>query len=571
MQGWLWRGAAGLTMALTAAACCKDKPPELPAGYQILQGEPDEADPISRNVLLIADNQQHFLYGEPVWIRATLIDKLVGSAIRSPQLDLYAPAVLRWILEEHAERTPVIHLGDALDVSCQAELDAFLVTMRHAKAPWVMAPGNHDGLFFGNVHGGSEWDEACDGGGKRLDKAMFVKRYLRQVLAAPSANDAGMRAFAAAFDGASEGEWAYSGSERVFLSRVAWRIDDQAPWRSFVVQQVSLDFPGAAPVRALLVDTASYSERPILLPTRIRYNAGWTGEIHADQAAKVTAWLQQAQVDGATTMMMGHHPFDDLESASQRRMDDMRRRFGVLLYASAHTHAGGYRPHRDGGGRWLELNVGSTIDWPLELRELQLVSYPTPEGTRQYTSSPLSQIGWMWGEGQTEYPEGPDCHPSWQPTKKDGDFYVDYADVRRNTLSSTETSFLLLDALLHSYRRLLNVVPTDAANTLWPPGASSHDEVMRAVETALAAPTNGAGLAQRRQLLIALEHWDAHRAVPATITVGTDEREGPIVHRDFRLCQAWWASQDDEKGFRQIRSDDWYIVRPPPPSAPTRN
>ena len=44
-------------------------------------------------------------------------------------------------------------------------------------------------------------------------------------------------------------------------------------------------------------------------------------------------------------------------------------------------------------------------------------------------------------------------------------------------------------------------------------------------------------------------HWDA-------------ERDGALAHRDFRLCQAWWASQDDEKGVRQIRNDDWYIVQP---------
>jgi hypothetical protein len=158
-----------LVICSTLLIACSSPAPSLPRSYLLSPSAPQEAKEISRPVWLVADNQIHNLYGEPIpLLRTGLADRLVEWAIRSVQLDFYGEYLLRWFLERRASAEPVhpvIHLGDASDISCTGEFERFLEIMRLAKGGWVMAPGNHDGFFYGDeqadLEGDSDWTDGC--------------------------------------------------------------------------------------------------------------------------------------------------------------------------------------------------------------------------------------------------------------------------------------------------------------------------------------------------------------------------------------------------------------------------
>jgi len=55
-----------LVMCSTMLSACSTPPPSLPRSYLISQSGPQDAKEISRPVWLVADNQIHNLYGEPI-------------------------------------------------------------------------------------------------------------------------------------------------------------------------------------------------------------------------------------------------------------------------------------------------------------------------------------------------------------------------------------------------------------------------------------------------------------------------------------------------------------------------
>jgi hypothetical protein len=105
-------------------------PPSLPAGYLFPQQRPP-SNVISRRVLLVADNQLHNVYSEPVPIlRSGLADRFVRTAIRPVQLDFYGQDFLAWLVQDQGRRTPIVHLGDTCDFSCTGEFHRFWDIMR---------------------------------------------------------------------------------------------------------------------------------------------------------------------------------------------------------------------------------------------------------------------------------------------------------------------------------------------------------------------------------------------------------------------------------------------------------
>jgi hypothetical protein len=137
---------------------------------------------LSREVVLVADNQIQHLYGDPVWLRSGFTNRFVSVAIRAVQLNFFGPHMLRWIVENYGDKRLVIHLGDALNVACSAEWKSFLIAMQGAQRGWLLAPGNHDAFYFGNGDfSRGEWERACntdDGSGRSFLKDRFVEAYL---------------------------------------------------------------------------------------------------------------------------------------------------------------------------------------------------------------------------------------------------------------------------------------------------------------------------------------------------------------------------------------------------------
>jgi hypothetical protein len=534
--------------------CCR--PAELPKGYVIRTGDEAEATPESRPVLLVADNQQHYLYGEPVWVRTAIVDRAVGTAIRAPQLDLFGPDVLAWVLRNHGQKLPVIHLGDGLNVSCVNEYDRFLATMDTAGRDWFMAPGNHDGIYIGSSDERGDWLLACSGGGGPIDQATFVARYLTEALAgrrrgAPSPNDPGLADFARQFD-IRKGAWSYNGNKPALLERVAWHIDKRRPYRSFVVQALDVSIPNVPSadsrrtkppqsVRYVLLDTANYESKPRLLPIPPSVNPGATGDITAQQLGIVAEWIEEWRERDPQTqiVLMGHHPFSALTRRAQRGMDQLRAAGQVLLYVSAHTHHGNYLPHPDDDVGWLELNIGSVVDWPLEFRSLQLIEAPASSKGFLYSNSEL------FGLDADQSNEGaPVCEPTWQPQLGEPDYYVDYG--RHYLGDASVMARIIFDSLLHSYKRMLKYLPSEAGD----------QGTLDRIDAALARGTDAASREHKRLLLMELEAREGQRLLSPALG------DGAKLRQDYRLCQAIWASRDDRAGVRRAHPKDRYIAFP---------
>jgi len=73
----------------------------LPTSYQIGEIQFRSITAASLPVILVADNQLHNLYGNPVPIlRTSLIDEYVPTAIRPVPLDFYGQDFLEWVVKQ---------------------------------------------------------------------------------------------------------------------------------------------------------------------------------------------------------------------------------------------------------------------------------------------------------------------------------------------------------------------------------------------------------------------------------------------------------------------------------------
>ena len=540
------RWGVGLALAVLVVGGwtgCR-RPASLSRDYTLVWQEPELPDPVSVRVAIVADNQTHHVFGDPGWLRTGFADKWVREAIRAVQLDLFGQDLLRWVLTSEVDRLPIIHLGDALDLSCRAEFERFTETMGHARKPWFIAPGNHDGYYLGTGYG-MDWDNVCRRGGGPFDKKDFVQGILKLLT---EQDDPGARALAASPEaGAQEVEWHYEGAERALLRSAAWKIDSEMPWRSYLLQEIDLTAPTSpTPVRAILMDTSQPTEQPLLVTS-----VGTYPSIREDQLRLVRRWIAQANDEGAVTILMGHHPYHYFPDRLRHQLDQVRDNGSVLLYVSGHDHNGEYIVRGEGEATWLELNIGSVLDWPIEYRTLQLSSgqadsEATAGAPRQlYMRTPRATAWRTWVEIGALDPELPVCQPGWRPQLGDPDFYVSYTAFKAPVPDSVITH--LVDVGIESYRRLLTTVKSAPVGNegLWPAGTSDADVL---AETARMLG-NSVSLEKKTEWLQKLDTFDRSR-----------EAANERLHRDFRLCQALWASQDDSLGARVPQADDWFVV-----------
>ena len=533
-------------LALPLVVACA-RPPSLPSSWGIPAQETNGT-ALSLQVVLVADNQLHHLYGDPVWLRSGFTDQLVPVAIRPVQLDVYAPSILRWIVTTYADKRPLIHLGDALDIACTVEFDAFKKIMDQAGRGWVMAPGNHDGYYFGNGHfAWNEWTRACvtaDGHGRPMTKDRFIEAYLK-ALSDQSGGPAGF-GFTSP-ESLDLGGWESASTDAAFLKSVAWRIDRDHPWRSYLVQRLNLTLPAtpaqreeARPqVMVILLDTTQYAFRPRLVPFFWVQNSGLTGELLDDQMQIVEDWLANPE-PGQVTILMGHHPYHALTTRAQRALDRWQRDGVIQLYVSAHTHSAQYYVRHASDRNWLEMNLGSATDWSPEFRTL---SVSTAEGYHgqvafRMTRRPVHQL---W-----EAAQNPGCDPAWEVNSQREDFYISYTKLL--TPDPFKTQAALMNTLLKSYEWLLKFVRSSLRNRVWPDGTGRDDAVLRVIQEAL---PDSVALDQKRAVLHELHRFEVGRQVE-------DEK----LEEQFRLCQAMWASKYDLLGARAPNVDDAYVLVP---------
>ena len=543
----------------------------LPGTFEIPRREP-AWEPASRRLVLVADNQIHNLYGRPVYIyRNAVTDELVTSAIRPVQLDFYGQDLLGWVVDNRGAEASIVHLGDAADASCTDEFEQFVDIMGRSASGWAMAPGNHDGFFYGNESPSPhrpDWEAACANGGTPMTKDMYVRLYLAALYLQDSRYGVLDAARTAAFDPAplvarrdlsalartvaSAGEWpgtVAGDATAPLVRRLAWQVDEDAPWRSFVVQEIDVTHPNqtspaATRVSAILLDTSEYERRPTLVPIPPLFvNAGLSGSVLDDQAAIVRRWMEASP--GRVWIVLGHHPYNSLVSAAQKHLDSFRRDTRLPLYVSAHTHSGEFITHRGAAGTWLELNVGSVLDWSVEYRTLNVYEEVGTNRlgirSRRYTMrDELAEEG------------VPKEEERWEAKPGDEDHYVTYEQLRWMGAARAEAK--LKNILLASHRRLLVNNPTSPPTpdgAFWPRGCrrpcTSDRGVIDEIGDTIAAP----GLSRKVRLLRELRRFENERPV-----------EDQAERSKFRLSQAIWASKYDSVRARKPLVDDSFILFP---------
>jgi len=567
---------------------------------------------ISARIFLLADNQRHELLGDRLDLYRNAFSDQYGSpaAIRPPQLDLFGQD----LLTEALAMTDgfVLHLGDACDISNTGEFGRFAWDMQGAQHGWVMAPGNHDGYIYGNSSRKMdylirEWNNTAESytfdGTTIISRAMQKDRYVSYYLAALILQDAAWsRPLAQKFGPAVRQrfeQWTLLDhdtstfadywpelvglQEEIYLSadthgaddyqmfelpvglvpagephlrRLAWHIDKERVWRSFVLQEVDISSPnqslpaGQNGVSILVLDTSQYEIQPSAkygLPSGIMQDltlgyvdyqvAGMTGGIFDTQVAAAVVFAKSMNEVHQRWMLASHHPFDELGRNAKKRFNRFRDEGGLPVTLSAHTHAGGVRWNFDGAreGDWLEINVGSVLDAPVEFRDLQIHL----AGDRHVISShrqPLEELlreRGLIADELTGYRPGPG----------EPDFYLSYKEGLTDLAS--DTNFLVKRILLAAHLRMFRLFESDHPDqdsTYWPTGPDgieirSHQEVTDTLQAMLARVRKD-DVQELTRFLYELREYDRTRRL-------TDATHAQL--RAYRLSQAIWAGQAEYK------------------------
>lgn len=160
--------------------------------------------------------------------------------------------------------------------------------------------------------------------------------------------------------------------------------DLQRVWKSFVVQSMDLGPSN----RVIIIDTSVCElARGGLHLSKGFYgsNAGSYGCLGDEQLAAIQQLLDQTDNSMGVTFM-GHFPLADIKASDREELRRLMAVRGKWTYVSAHTHhAFAELPRPDG----LELNIGSTTDWPIEAQKMSFAPDGTASGRRPLSLQPL--------------------------------------------------------------------------------------------------------------------------------------------------------------------------------------
>ena len=621
---------------------------EIPADYHVsynlpLQDQATLSDPLqaseltdlSAKIYVISDNQRHELLGGGAnWFRNATSDNLItGVSIRPPQLDLFGQDLMREALA--TTDGFVLHLGDACDVSNTGEFGRFAWDMRAAPNGWAMAPGNHDGFFFGNSSRTKEnlireWDESGESyeinGTSFTSVAMQKDRYVSYYLASLILQEevwSGQLARAVNLGNRFESwsqrtraatdehpisfdeYWAelvalqdeiyiaaeYKDDEtfysfeladddmpldRPHVRRISWLINKEKVWQSFILQEVDISAASAAtgdtnPVSILLIDSSHYSMQPMIeygIPSGIAHYAtlghfdfqvaGKHGNILDSQALAAKRMIGSMQAEGRRWMLASHHPYSDLGRATPPKFNSIRDPGGIPVSLSGHTHAGEIRLNFDEEREdyFLEINVGSILDSPIEFRDLQvhlIGDRLAVSSNRRLVDDLLRERGLL-----------ADQIPGYRPSPGDPDYYLAYTEG--DAFDHDASDFAIDRVLLATYLRMYRLFDTDGpdqSSTYWPTGPDgtalqSHVAIVDSVQNMLATVTlDRAG--DLNQFLYQLQEYDRTRG----LTDASAERL-----RIYRLSQSIWASSTERRvytgGTDAIDPDISFLILPRP-------
>ena len=582
-----WRAFLLALLALLAAGCVvSDKPTRFQPTWEKVDFTAPGWEQ-SRKVLLVADCQLHNLLSKALPDRNLSIEAVAGTAIRPPQLDLFAADVLAFITREATpDVEAILHLGDAIDLACEGEFETFAAVMDAAGKPWLMAPGNHDCFYFGSYDPQDPelWDMACHAAGQALPKDRYIRLYVAALVRQPAFADLaralGLQAAAGESLGTLAGripdrfEWRNTEPAHSLLASIHWQIEASRPWESFVVQEVDLtpDANAVLRVRTLLLDSCQYARRPELLPNGWRsypvaLNCGLTGDMQPEQLRVVRNWIEAGAGRHSFTLMC-HHPFASLAPRARAALGWLWRLPQVGGMVSAHTHAG-FMTYHDLGDTTeeVEINLASTTDWPMEWRTFQACVHPAEK--RAFVRVPRFTLvdelrrrdGYF--EHAWEIPRGAaDDYREYRVGQAANsllfEFYFSHhivppwlrrPSVRANQAAVT-TETKVKDTLLWTYQRLLREFPTDpGAAATWPAECRNDADVLARIDAAATAETS---LDTKIEVLGQLSAFERTRK---TRNPRTGEPLDAARVR-FKLSQAGWSARYESSSGRRLRVED---------------
>jgi hypothetical protein len=499
--------------------------------------------PKSKRIRLIADSQLHEFHGAPTYLQSQEVDERVEVALRPSQQRMFAFDLLRRSMAvDPAAPTPdfVLHLGDAIDVSCSTEWDQFTFAMTASPAPWLLAPGNHDGYFTGNLlppagykswnvfstkYGSQGWQLRCGpvgpvlANGTRLDKPQFLKRYVDALKGTMGVREVHCDSDICLGDATSD-------------VQVRAKVSTAQPWSSYLMQKINI---GATPcardderctqLALILIDTSTYSSQPLF----VRRPAGTFASLSSEQWPVLRTWMSHA-ADPTKFVVAGHHALSNFSREERRELVNLLCDSDALLYVSAHTHVGYWRRWScDSGASLLELNVGSVLDWPSHFRELVVLQSDAGAWAVDAMHSDLGD------PSDTRI-----CDPLWIPASGGG-----RTPEEQQLYKAAGTSLKLgrealnrgLKAELLEYKALVRLFPTDAARV--PDAAKQDQEALQRIDTVLDyldhANLQAQATRERPEILIHwLESFEQSRRVEKQ-----SERER------YKVCLGVWAAKAD--------------------------
>jgi hypothetical protein len=376
-----------LFSALAISGCANQQP------VRILDDVFGQYVPLTLPIFIVGDTQEHESTGFPLHQNDGAVDAYVEVAQRPPEQPLFGRRLLEWAIESHPD-TPMIHLGDVIDMSCLSEHRRMQKIFEKGKQPVIVSAGNHDGLLFGIFNHDIvsayakgedlEWFRGCrpgtgleemkhpDGRGPGLNKRNFIAGYLRR-LSTRQISYAGLSP--PAETGNVTVSWV-NPDPQGFIERIeAYLVDGPEYAQSFILQKIRLPPAPGAPLRTTIVtlDTSQLNTAIGFFNMAAGLSPGDTGLVLEKQAKIFEQVVGKARKAGEVVIFAGHHPWDMLSPGTRARLKPILRSVDhPIVYLSAHTHQGFWAVHRIDGRAMLELNVSSLSDWPLAYR---LVSF----------------------------------------------------------------------------------------------------------------------------------------------------------------------------------------------------
>lgn len=473
---------------------------------------------------------------------------------------------------------------------------------------WVMAPGNHDAYLYGVTGGGwgwvpfnnvgEQWVKACsqewpikNGDVKpewRLTKNALLDKYLERLraqgneksfpndLAIEDVPDTDIPSVYKQPCDDKKGECKLrvlqAKEKQAFAQKVVYvryagaekGFDYGEQHKSFIVQLLNLSAgPVGKQTYAILIDTTDYSQ----VPANIRggllswlgagINAGTTGMISEHQQRIVDALIDDIKRQGADYIIMGHHPIDKdgkrvLDKKSSDWLLKRTSKETSLGYISAHTHSG-YVRRQAGDSPTVreheEINVGSSTDWPIEVRTLE---NEVSEGATTHNI-----VSRLIREGGSQLPQVEECSALYNYSSSDyrydsyhkGDWRLDTSLIEHEKT---------LDTILVTYIRLFENLDVASYITVKELVAEAKEllgtSCLKCDGAKDCIHDSEDCRKEKRKLAMRMEQVDECLQGATNWTCGLKKSDGqdvcpselkkyPKRRRDYGVCQAVWASQ----------------------------